>query len=311
MTLEQLAPRLTEPLVRSLAWLIGSPNLLDEHDPRFAGRLVNDTWCAQALGRSAAWLEALDRDPQPLLDFVAAEPTRRLGRLAESLLAFWLAQEAGVQLLARNLAVRDAKRTLGEFDFIFRTNGQAQATHWEAAVKFYLRRPEIDGLAGYVGPGERDTLAAKSERVFERQLALGETVEGKAALATLGVDALQPRAFIKGFLFYPHGHASIPEKGVSAGHAHGWWLRALPGWEQALDAQCRYKVLPRLHWLAWPALAAQDDLLDRDALAVVVAQGMHADSGAVMVAALAPSGDGSGAWRERERGFVVPAGWGG
>lgn len=311
MDLEHLAPRLAHPWVRSLAWLIGSPGLLDAHDARFAGRVVEDAWCAQALAQAAPWLLELDREPRLLDEFIAAHATRRLGRAAETLLAFWLERQAGVEVLARNLAVRDAQRTLGEFDFIFREPGAHQATHWECAVKFYLRVPGAGGMACYVGPGDRDVLAAKVDKVFACQLMLGESPEGRAALRALHAEPARPQAFVKGWLFYEAGKegADAPDAlGLGARHLRGWWLRAEADWERRLEARRRYVMLPRLHWLAWPWHAAGEELLGRDALVEAVGQALSADAGAQMVIEMAPAEDGPG-WREVSRGFVAPAGW--
>lgn len=308
---KELAPRLTHPLVRSLAWLIGSPVLLDASDARFAGQVIDDAWCAAALQRAAPWLLELDRDPAGLDAWIATQHTRRLGRLAEALLAFWLEHCEEIRLLARNIPVRDAQRTLGEFDFILHEAGARTPAHWESAVKFYLRTPAADGFAGYVGPGDRDVLAAKIDKVFSRQLMLGRTPEGEAVLRARGVGEVATRAFIKGWLFYERGHASSDAPGLSPRHLRGWWLRAEPGWERRLAADARYLILPRLQWLAWPWRAPLEGLLDRDALARAIGACVIEEAGAQMVLEMAPEADAAGAsWREISRGFVAPAGWG-
>ena len=307
MNLEQLAGRLAHPQVRALAWLIGSPVLLDEGDPRFAGRLVGDAWCHAALAQAAPWLLDLDRDPQPLIDFLAARPTRRLGLLAESLIAFWLRSRPGLELLAQNLPVRSPARTLGEFDFIFREAGLSMATHWETAIKFYLFRPELGGLAGYVGPGAQDVLAAKVELVFGHQFILGASAEGVQALKALGVTQLQPHAWLKGWLFYPRGYAGPAAAGVSPRHARGWWLRLGHNWEDALSDGSRYAILPRLDWMTWPWVAPAEQTLERGTLVAAVEVRISAGGGALMVVELDATGAAAG--RETSRGFVVPADW--
>jgi hypothetical protein len=303
----ELAPRLAHPLVRSLAWLIGSPVLLDAGDPRFAGRIVDDAWCEAALGRAAPWLLEVDRDPSGLEAWIATQHTRRLGRLAEALLAFWLERCGEVELLARNVPVRDAQRTLGEFDFILHETGAPMPVHWESAVKFYLQTPAANGFAGYVGPGDRDVLAAKIDKVFSRQLMLCHTPEGAETLRARDIGKVSTAAFIKGWLFYERGGASPDAPGLSAHHSRGWWLRAQPGWERALDVEARYVILPRLQWLAWPWRAQENEVLDRHALVREISACVNAEAGAQMVLEVAPA---DGAWREVSRGFVAPAGWG-
>jgi hypothetical protein len=304
LTLAELAPRLATPQVRALAWLIGSPGVLDARDVQFGGQVVSDAWCAEAFVAATPWLLALDRAPEPLLEFLAARTSRRVGRLAESLVSFWLRWRPGGELLAENLAVRGAHGTLGEFDFVFHETGQAQATHWETAVKFYLYRPEIGGLAGYAGPSGKDVLAAKTARIFDRQLTLGASAEGAAALHRLGVNDLGTQAWVKGWLFYPAGTDPAPAPGTNPNHSRGWWLRHGPQWAAALDAERRYAVLQRLDWLTWPWIAAAADTLQ--ALAAQVDLRMAAEGESLLVVELVEN---AGHWVEQSRGFIVPADW--
>ena len=80
---------LCDPAVRDLAWVIGSPGLLDENWAAYAGRVVDDAWCRAQLKTCAEWLAGLDNDPHSLHDFIAQRPTRRLGQYFESLIAFF------------------------------------------------------------------------------------------------------------------------------------------------------------------------------------------------------------------------------
>jgi len=81
---------LHDPTVRDLAWVIGSPGLLDASHPAYHGRVVDDAWCGAQLQASATWLTALDLAPLPLHSYIAARPTRRLGHYFEALIKFWL-----------------------------------------------------------------------------------------------------------------------------------------------------------------------------------------------------------------------------
>lgn len=311
--LEQLAPRLTHPLVRSLAWLIGSPGLLDPRDARFKGRLVGDDWCSRALADATPWLLGLDGAPQELVNHVQARPTRRLGRLAEALIAFWLEHAPETELLACNLPVREGGRTLGEFDFILREQGANRATHWESAVKFYLQLPDAQAMSGYVGPGDNDTLGAKVDKVFQRQLALRESSAGRKVLAAAQVEELDARAFLKGWLFYEGAPGNRSQgadaPGLSKTHWRGWWLRCVPGWEQALDDACGYVILPRLQWLAWPWRTGDAGVLDRSGLLAALGESMAEAADAVMVVQMHRE-PGAAQWIEQSRGFVAPAAWG-
>ncbi len=192
---------LRDPAVRDLAWVIGAPVLPDAAFPAYTGRVVDDAWCRTQLQTCAPWLAALDSEPRSLHDFIAARPTRRLGHYFESLIAFWLAYLPSMQIIATNLQVKDSQRTLGEYDFLLR-DASADICHWEAAVKFYLQAEPQAEQHVFIGPGARDRLDLKLDRVFSRQLKLGYTPAGREALPP-DIALNKAQAFIKGYLFYP------------------------------------------------------------------------------------------------------------
>src|SRR5690606_27045397 len=105
---------LRNPHVRTLAWLLDAPGLLDPDAAQWAGRVAT---LGPADAATDDWLAALDRDPEPLVVALDIHPLSRLGRYAESLLAWYL--RAQNRLVALNVQVRDASRqTVGEFDFL-------------------------------------------------------------------------------------------------------------------------------------------------------------------------------------------------
>ena len=306
MATAPLWDRLRHPLVRTLAWLIGSPGLLAAGAPAHQGKVVGDDWCAAALADSTLWLLAEDAAPHSLEAFVALHRSARLGRLAENLLAYWFMHFARFALIARNLAVRDGGTTLGEFDFVFRDHAERRVVHWESAVKFYLFRPEIGGLAGFVGPGERDTLAAKAEKVFSQQLKLAATRPGRAVLHAIGVEPEAALAFVKGRLFHPETDGLEPAE-VNPDHARGWWRRCdrvgnLPGAHAG-----RYRRIDRLDWMTPGEAAAQVDAWNSAQCEAALAAHFAAGGAAVMLAQLRED---AGRLVEVGRGFVPPPGWG-
>jgi hypothetical protein len=301
-----LLSTLQHPAVRDLAWAIGSPGLLDSNNPDYQARVVEDGWCRDQLRAASGWLQALDHAPQPLLEFLAARPTRRLGHYFESLIIFWLTHTRDTSIIATNLQVQNPHQTVGEYDLLYR-NAHHEVCHWELAVKFYLQsqpRPEPHYC---IGPGTRDRLDLKLQTVFQRQLRLGQTPYGQAALPPgLRLDKVQ--AFIKGFLFYP---ALLPQpqavQGISPDHLHGWWLRhgeaALP---QRSSASC-WCILPRLRWLSPARLEKDSGVMSRSELDSTLAQHFTSDGNAVLLAELQQVADDS--WQEVARGFVVSREW--
>ncbi len=293
---------LRDPHVRALAWLLDAPDLLDTHSPRWQGKLA-------CLGHptDSDWLHALDRQASSLHEFLNESPLVRLGRYAEKLLAWYFTQQ-GV-LHAHGLQVRDpAEGTRGEFDFLLRFPHGLE--HWELATKFYLLRPQPSDAAVpeqrvnqpdyFIGPNLADTLGAKMQKIFGRQLSLGEH---PAAKALLGLPLVAAKALIKGWLFYRRDDPINGEAfGVSPSHCRGWWCRIDELGDHLSETSL---ILPRLSWLA-PACVERPEFnsfADADAR---LKQLLASNDMPVMIANLA---SGNGMWIESDRGFVVPSDW--
>ena len=247
MAYRTLLAQLTDSHVRDLAWTIGSPSLIDPGFPDFQGKVVNDAYCNEQLAAVADWLKALDQAPGSLHEYIHRHESSRLGRYFERLVEFWLLHRQDVDGLSSGEPVRrDAHHTLGEYDFIFKENGRWR--HWETVVKFYLQDPHGEGWHDYVGPGAKDRLAIKINRVFERQLALSKTPEGLQVLGDR--QPVSPFAFFKGYLFsHTDASSGFSAPGVSPHHLSGWWCRAnspIP----SVREDSRWCVLPRLRWLS-------------------------------------------------------------
>ncbi len=307
---------LRDPMVRDLAWVIGAPVLPDAAFPAYTGRVVDDAWCRTQLQTCAPWLAALDSQPRSLHDFIAARPTRRLGHYFESLIAFWLAYLPGMQIIAANLQVKDAQRTLGEYDFLLR-DASADICHWEAAVKFYLQAEPQAEQHVFIGPGAQDRLDLKLDRVFSRQLKLGYTPAGREALPP-GIVLNKAQAFIKGYLFYPLTQTattfmagafmpSATAPGISGSHLSGWWTRHPVA---ALPQTCPntgWMILPRLRWLAPVRMDADAIAMANTEMCGVLNQHFTDSTESLQVVELKRLADHS--WRETARGFVVHATW--
>lgn len=336
--LEALLERLDDSAVRDLAWLLFSPPLLREQPP--LGKLANAFETPAEATATAAWLLALDRDAEPLRQAIAASRLTRLGRYAECLLAYFLAHGPATRLVAANVALRRAGRTLGECDFLLQTaSGRRQ--HWELAVKCYLHLgAQAASLADYVGPNLQDRFDLKLARLLEHQLPLSARDE----FASLGhAGPWDARMFVKGWLFYRWDEGEIVGGGASAYpdavdplHARGFWITraqwprfaaqrssaarivgaSAPDSSRARSAVLRHgpaeawAVLPRLAWLA-PRFSSEGDGAAGLSTAQALADRLAQRDDPTMVAAFvrAEGGDRLLRWQECARGFVVPDDW--
>ncbi len=244
----------------ALRWLLLSPPLLA--DAAMPEGVAVQRFSADEAACIAAWLNALEAHPQPLVEHLAqaranaggihapgSEPLR-LGRLAERLLEFFLARGPLHRLIGHNLPVRATstegdrttdRTTKGEIDFLLHSTS-GTALHWELAVKYFLCRAEADTATAsdYIGPDAAETFDHKLHKITRRQLQL-------KAPPPFDVQAWQPEAYVRGWMFYRLGRPIPHCNELAADHLRGWWL---PLDEcGALPAGARYTELPRGAWM--------------------------------------------------------------
>ena len=287
---------LVDPHVRTLAWLLDAPDLLDPAAPEWQGRIAS---LPHPDSRTTEWLAALDANPAELHASLGLQPLTRLGRYAESLMAFYL-RHSGM-LVAHGVQVRAGKgETVGEFDFLVRQG--KDLVHWEFATKLYLLEASGDGRHAdyFVGPNLADTLGAKVRKIMDRQLSLAEHPAAKACLPE---PVAYAQALVKGWLFY-HGRTpdSADPAGVSQAHCRGFW-RSLQ--EFAPSCTGLFTILPRLAWLA-PAKLPTGQAMEWSEFRLAAETHFAASSTPVLVSLLEEQ---DGWLLERDRGFVVPDDW--
>ncbi|WP_159874979.1 DUF1853 family protein [Aquitalea denitrificans] len=276
----------TQPALRDLAFLLTAPAPWDSGSNLSPQRL---------LGRDGpALLAALEHDPAPLNAWLAAQPCRRLGHYAERLLAFWFHLAPHIELVAANLPVSDAGgRTVGEFDFLVRLDGEP--LHVETASKFYLQLGR--GPDTLIGPSLRDAWLLKAAKL-QAQLRLVHHPAARRVLPAGFADCAS-QARLAGWFFYSQMLA--PQPPLAADQLQGWISPVWQDWPSCSPAS-RWIWLPRLQWLA-PARVRDDTVREQHSLRQELLQAAVPQ----LVAELLPVGDGY--WEEVARGFVVPSGW--
>lgn len=287
---------LADPHVRTLAWLLDAPDLLDAFAPQWRGRIAS---LGAVDPRTHDWLVALDRAPAALHAWLDVQPFTRLGRYAEKLMAFYLTHQG--TLVAHGVQVRNEKNeTIGEFDFLIK-QGDA-LIHWEFATKLYLLESSGNGSHAdyFVGPNLADTLGAKIRKIMDRQLSLSQH---PAAQLHLPQPIAHAQALVKGWLFY-HGQTPEPvqPQGISSAHCRGFWCE-----QEELDvpADRRYLILPRLSWLA-PARTTVAQSQTRAQIEETLLRHFSQAATPVLIAVLEAQGE---TMLETDRGFVVPNDW--
>ena len=211
------------------------------------GALANPSTRRRKLQATIDWLRALDAAPEPVHHELAAPRITRLGRYAERLLGWFLQHGPAARLVAAGVPLRRAGVTLGECDFLVQTR-QGARLHWELAVKCYLHAGDGRAqLADYVGPNLKDRFDLKLAHLLNHQLPLSAREE----FASVGyAGPWTPQMFIKGWLFYRHGETPPDPVELDPAHGRGWWVTR-GDWPAFAAAHAqKWRLLPRLEWLA-------------------------------------------------------------
>ena len=162
--------RLRHPAVRDLAALLTAPPLWHSGCELPVPRLLGS--------QGFRFLLSLDDVPAPLTQWLEQEAPfgHRLGRYAESLLAFWLAHAPHCQLIARNHPVRsESGQTLGAADFLCLIDSAPY--HLELTCKYYGGTAPDD----FQGLNPADTLLGKAAKL-QQQCRLFHTPQARAQL---------------------------------------------------------------------------------------------------------------------------------
>ena len=287
---------------------MASPSLLAD-----STAVVSNDECQEIYNNNIDWLAKLDEQPELLLTALEQQKSHRLGYYFEQLVAFWLQQRIANEYFASHVRVFEDKRTIGEFDFLFKASPSDTLAHWETAVKFYLHYQAEDEKVWWYGPNAQDRLDIKLDRVFNHQLKLGESPLGRVLLKEKGFKNVQSQTFFKGYLFYPVSsdwRYPQPLPGyIAPEHLTGWWTRINTLELPDHDAGDRWMVLPKLEWLATRVIYPEQISPLMDSQQLIDFLERHFDKGqqSLLIAQMAPQAN--SCWQEKTRGFVVSSAW--
>lgn len=223
-----------------LMWVANSPSLL-----RYAGASTSARENGDSFGvaMNQPTLSPSQIDAGHLEQFLTECPAQAVGRYFESLVYYWLRHIRGLEILMRNEQVKDAERTIGEIDLVFRDE-QQRIVHWETAVKYYLHFPQPNAFSSdFVGPNSRDNLDQKVERLFGHQLK--QSIGGP-------IPVESREAFVKGCIFYHPKTSPVDQTHhrLHAEHLRGLWIHSSEVDQLPEPGQWNYRWMEKPHWLA-------------------------------------------------------------
>jgi hypothetical protein len=299
MTLDTLLQQLHHPAVRDLAWLLGAPALLDET----FYPIWSDSASQRLLQQAQTLLLQLEQQPAPLLAHLATRPVKRLGYYVENLLGFAFAHLPEWQIVAQHWPIRDPQRTVGELDFLLQASGQHDLLHLECAFKVYLQHQPQRGIQGFVGPGAKDQLHLKLDKLFQQQLPLSQH---SSVTAQLDKPVGRRLAWLKGWLFYPWEAPHEVIHGLAAHHPHGWWQTLGSARQRLQQSRSQWILLPRSRWISPVWLAAGTPTYTGTQMSEWLEQHFANIHTPQLLVELLSSNSGM---LEKSRGFVVDETW--
>ena len=163
---------------------------------------------ANSLDYSATGLSTFDLSQLHLatdLDFPL--PTNvRLGHLAEKAVSELIKYSTNYKVVYENVQIIEAKKTIGEIDFIVEEVTTEQAIHIEFAYKFYLFDSSISSeeVNNWIGPNRNDSLTEKLEKLKRKQFPLLYHSGVKSILKGLKIDEVSQRLCLLVSLFIPY-----------------------------------------------------------------------------------------------------------
>lgn len=234
-------------LARQLHWLRTAPNLVTTPELELPQGLLGEDFHQSRQTLKAHRINA-----------------RRLGLQFEELLRIYLQYHLQVTDIESNIPIREDKITLGEADLLFQYD-----RHWyhlEVALKFYLRQPGIEGLAGYFGPNRRDRFDLKWQHMLNHQTQILQHPSAAQMLEQRKISAIRSAVLIKGWLFqHPLDLRQDRPEPINPSHQRGWWVHQseLNSWLAQQPQSATYLLVQKPQWLhpLWsigrPALSAK------------------------------------------------------
>jgi len=275
---KQIYSRYKNHQVRALVWSLISPGLVKESAVYPA--CVSAQWCQKIYHSLRPFLEQLDKEPAPLMEWLNSQQSWRLGIRFEAYWSFIFSQlkkqselehyESHIQIQYKDAAKTYAE-TLGEMDFVYQDT-QQQLNHLEIAVKFYCLKTDEFGFERLIGPNGKDWLERKLEHLFNKQLALSDTEQGQEQLVNLFSNHSEKTpvnfkchhyGLVKGMIFFPvTGEGQLNDKELSYINDNfltGKW-GTIDNWYLSDPGETGYWVmLDKLDWLVPQIYSSLDE----------------------------------------------------
>ncbi len=179
------------------------------------------------------------------------------GKQMEHYFGQYLEVHPNYNIIAKNVAIRENKITLGELDFLVEDLTSKKHLHIEMACKFYVYKPSAknDTLEGWIGPNGKDSLARKLNHLREKQFPLLHHPACEVVLKKYGLKAnkISQQLYMPGLLFLPFGF-NYPFNTLNPNALAGYWL-SNDQFDQTDFKGASFYLPPKKEWLHTPHAA--------------------------------------------------------
>lgn len=152
-----------------------------------------------------------------------------IGKRAELFAKHALENSPDYELRSHSLQIFDNKKTLGEFDFIFKNSNSSEIIHLEMVYKVYLfdsRLSENPDLC-WIGPNRRDSFHEKHEKLMQHQFPLLYHAETAKELTRLNIDtadSVKQKLLFKAILFKKYQEELPQSEFINTSQISGFWI---------------------------------------------------------------------------------------
>lgn len=245
------------PQVRDLAYAIACPPILSsvpaELTTAFNANPIELTTTAfwqKHYFRYVPKLNYLERNSRELNCFLAKNYTSlRLGSRFEALLMYWFqdTEYHPFRLIAHNIQLFDAHKTIGELDFILLNTLTNEIEHWEVAVKFFLGEAPFSP-AYWKGLKGADNLLKKTTHMLTKSLGYDEVIiGGKTYPINKRVAVIKGRFFIPDHQQREYELAQIDW--LNPNLPVGKWFNHIPNFAINQTDEYQWRRGKRVEWL--------------------------------------------------------------
>ncbi len=296
--------RLKTAEVRDLAWVIAAPPLFNTL-PNSAVKFFTSDFFEQEFKRILPALTELDKNPEPLRQFLENENTHLLGKYFEALIKFWLLEFSEFEIIQSNVQIFDGDKTIGEIDFLIK-NKERKVFHLETAGKYYLSLKGDEKWKNFYGPNPADNLKQKIEKLLGKQVKLSSTRFAEKLLNSNGIETSPtPLIIFKGYFFYHWNKERkfVPPIGANKNHLHGWWVKFDEIENILFNKAERWLVLERRNWISRQFLVSKEKTQNSYELKAQLKNYFSSNTYPLLFAKLTEEGK---SYSEKERFFVIP-----